>query len=76
MVPQTSLLEELNSFLSGAYQVLQDQNVARALPSTIIKLIETGKKQIAEPLIERLIAGLEHKKITVLTMTWNGTTCK
>ena len=65
MIQQTSLQEKLNTFLSGDHQVLLDLNVAKTLPPTIIKLIESGKKQVAQRLIEQLIAGLENREISV-----------
>ena len=65
MIQQTSLQEKLNTFLSGDHQVLLDLNVAKTLPPTIIKLIESEKKHVAERLIEQLVAGLENREISV-----------
>lgn len=65
MIQQTSLKEKLNTFLSGDHRVLLDQKVAKTLPPTITKILESGKKHVAERLIEQLIAGLENREISV-----------
>lgn len=65
---QSSLQEKLNSFLAGEYQVLLDKNVTGALPPTLVRLLETEKTQVAERLIERIIAGLDNLETSVRQM--------
>lgn len=74
MVQQISLQEALNKFLSGDLQPLHDQKVASAIPLTIIKLIESEKKQVAERLVEQLINGLDDKKHTLRQICSKGLT--
>ncbi len=54
----TRLQEGLNQLLSGHHEFLRDTNISRALPGTIIRLIDNNKSQIAEKLIEQIVIGL------------------
>ncbi|VAW34846.1 hypothetical protein MNBD_DELTA04-688 [hydrothermal vent metagenome] len=54
----TRLQEGLNQLLSGHYEFLCDTNISRALPGTIIRLIDNNKSRIAEKLVEQIIIGL------------------
>lgn len=63
MSQQSHLQEKLNDFLAGEHRVLLDKDVAKSFTSTIVKLIEAEKKQIAERLIGRLVEGVQSKDI-------------
>ncbi len=52
------LQEGLNQLLSGHHEFLCDTNISRALPGTIIRLIDNNKSRIAEKLVEQIIIGL------------------
>ncbi|HDO30445.1 MAG TPA: hypothetical protein ENG79_05235, partial [Desulfobacteraceae bacterium] len=54
----TRLQEGLNQLLSGHHEFLCDTNISRALPGTIIRLIDNNKSRIAEKLVEQIIIGL------------------
>ncbi len=54
----TRLQEGLNQLLSGHHEFLCDTNISRALPGTIMRLIDNNKPRIAEKLVEQIIIGL------------------
>ncbi|NIA05653.1 MAG: cyclic nucleotide-binding domain-containing protein [Proteobacteria bacterium] len=54
----TRLQEGLNKLLSGHHEFLCDTNISRALPGTIIRLMDNNKSRIAEKLVEQIIIGL------------------
>jgi len=55
---QSFLRDQFNRFLAGEYVVIEDKRVATALPPAIVRLLATGKKQVATRLLDRLTAGM------------------
>ncbi len=57
----STVQEELSRLLSGDHQVLLNREIAGLLPETVVRLIERGKQNVAERLVDRIITGLGHK---------------
>jgi CRP-like cAMP-binding protein len=57
----SAVQEGFSKLLSGDHQVLLDREITRLLPATVIRLIEHGKQNVAEKLVDRVITGLGHK---------------
>jgi len=61
----TSLQEGLNKLLAGEHTILLNKNISKALPNTLIRLIELDKRVAADRLLDRLISGIGHNEVNV-----------
>lgn len=62
---QEQIRENIKLLLSGDHSVLADSKVNRALPASVQRLLQHGKKEAADKLLIQMVTGLQKSDTTV-----------